>query len=142
MFGKKPPPAAAATREKRRAKRLPANAPAIVQTTASRLQVTIVNISVSGARLVTEEEPPDRQDVQVIINGVCLFGRITWRRDKTFAVKFEEGLQGHPPAEILRAVEEANVPRYEFDREEVLAALANRPPNDISLRTGPRPLFP
>lgn len=140
MFGKKPP--AAATREKRGAKRSPANAPAIVQTTASRLKVTIVNISISGARLITEEGVPDRQDVQVIVNGVCIFGRITWRRDKTFAVKFEEGLQGHSRAEILRAVEEANVPRYEFDREEVLSALANRPPNDISLRTSPRPLFP
>lgn len=115
-------------REKRRAARMNANAPAIIQTTASRLHVTIINISASGARLIASEYPPSRQDVQLKVNGLSLFGRIAWRRDKTFAVRFDEALHEYSTAEIHSAVEEASAQNSQFDREAVLRALMNKLP--------------
>lgn len=126
MFGNRQ--TAGAMREKRRARRANVNAPAVVQTTAARLHATIVNISASGARLVASDCPPSRQDVQIVVNGVRLFGRIAWRRDKAFGVKFDDGIQDYTAAQILRAVEEASVPVYEFDRDAILAGLANQQP--------------
>ena len=126
MFGKRG--SEAGVREKRRATRLNANAPAVVQTTAYQLSATIVNISSSGARLIAQDRPPPRQDVQVIVNGLYLFGRIAWRRDKAFGVRFDEGSHGYTPDQIYQAVEEANVPNYEFDRDVILSSLINRDP--------------
>lgn len=117
-----------ARREKRRATRMNANAPAIIQTTASRLAVTIVNISASGARLITSDYPPSRQDVQLKVNGLSLFGRIAWRRDKTIGMRFDEALHNYSPAEIHEAVEEASALNNEFDREAVLKELMNKVP--------------
>ena len=117
-----------ARRENRRANRMNANAPAIIQTTASRLAVTIVNISASGARLIASDHPPSRQDVQLKVNGLSLFGRIAWRREKAFGVRFDETLHDYSPAEIHEAVEEASAHNSEFDREAVLRDLMNKPP--------------
>lgn len=115
--------------EKRRAARVKANAPAIIQTTASQLPVTIVNISATGARLVASGAPPSRQDVKLYVNGLWLFGRIAWRREKAFGVMFEDELHEYSPAEIHTAVEEASAQNAEFYREAVLNALMNEDPN-------------
>lgn len=117
-----------ARREKRRAARATANAPAIIQTTATRLPVTIVNISASGARLIASDHPPSRQDVQLKVNGLSLFGRIAWRRDKIFGVRFDEALHEYSPAEIHDAVEEASTQNSEFDRDAALRELMNKLP--------------
>ena len=118
-----------ARRENRRATRMNANAPAIIQTTASCLAVTIVNISASGARLIASHHPPSRQDVQLKVNGLSLFGRIAWRREKAFGVRFDEALHNYSPAEIHEAVEEASAHNNEFDREAVLRELMNKAPS-------------
>lgn len=115
--------------EKRRAPRSKTNAPAIVQTTASRLPVTISNLSATGARVVSSGFPPTRQDVRLYVNGLWLFGRIAWRREKAFGVKFEKGLHDYSPAEIHKAVEEASAQNDEFDREAVLSELMNKEPS-------------
>lgn len=112
--------------EKRRASRSKANAPAIVQTTASRLPVTISDISATGARVVSSGSPPSRQDVRLYVNGLWLFGRIAWRREKAFGVEFEEGLNEYSPTELHKAVEEASARNDDFDREAVLSELINK----------------
>jgi len=103
----------------------------MIQTTASRIPVTIVNISASGARFVASNPLPSRQDLMLYVNGISLFGRIIWRRDSTFAMKFEEGLHEHSPAEIFKAVDEQSARSSAFDREATLAALMN-PQSSIS----------
>jgi hypothetical protein len=118
-----------ARRENRRAHRVNANAPAVVQTTACQFAVTIVNISASGARLIASDHPPSRQDVQLKVNGLSLFGRIAWRRQKAFGVRFDDALHDYSPAEIHEAVEEASAHNYDFDREAVLSELMNKVPN-------------
>ena len=116
--------------EKRRAFRSKANAPAIVQTTATRMPVTISDISATGARVVSSRMPPTRQDVQLYVNGLWLFGTIAWRREKAFGVKFEDGLHDYSPGEIHEAVEQATEQNTEFDREAVLSELMNQEPSD------------
>lgn len=111
--------------EKRRAARSKANAPAIVQTTASQLKATIVDISATGARLIATDHPPSRQDVQLYVNGLWIFGRIVWRRGKAFGLKFDEDLHDYSSSEIHEAVEEATALNHDFDREAVLAPLLN-----------------
>lgn len=115
--------------EKRRAVRFKANAPAIIQTTASRMPVTISDISATGARVVSSHKPPFRQDVRLYVNGLWLFGRIAWRRERAFGVKFEDGLHDFSPAEIHEAVEEATAQNNAFDREAVLSELMNKEPS-------------
>lgn len=112
--------------EKRRALRLKTNAPAIVQTTASQLPVTISDISATGARLVAFGSPPSRQDVQLYVNGLWLFGRIAWRREKAFGVHFDEELHDYSSTEIHEAVENACAQNHVFDREATLLALLNK----------------
>lgn len=126
VFGRKKPEQV--VREKRRAIRSKTNAPAIIQTTASQYPVMISDISATGARLVAFDAPPFRQDVQLFVNGLRLFGRIAWRREKAFGVHFDERLHGYTSAEILEAVEEACAQNYEFDREATLSALLNKGP--------------
>ena len=127
MFGKRQP--ALANHEKRRAARSSVNAPAVVQTTAFHLQTTIVNISATGARLIAEDRPPPRQDVLLVVNGIDLFGKIVWRRNNAFGIKFEDDLHDYSPDEILQAVKEASIPIYEFDRDVILANLVNQEPS-------------
>lgn len=124
MFGKRRP--GVSTREKRRAKRTSVNAPVVVETTAGTFHATIVNVSASGARLVTSEWSPRRQDVQIIVGGIHIFGRIAWCRDKIFAVKFEEGLHEHTSEEIYQAIVDASMPIYALDREAMLIDLVNK----------------
>lgn len=112
--------------EKRQAPRYKANAPAIVQTTASQLHVTISDISANGARVVSSGSPPTRQDVRLYVNGIWLFGRIAWRRERAFGVKFESDLSDHSPAELHKAVVEASVHNDTFDREAVVLELLNK----------------
>lgn len=126
-FGKKKHEQVA--REKRRALRSKTNAPAIIQTTASQIPVMISDISATGARLVAFGAPPSRQDVQLFVNGLRLFGRIAWRREKAFGVHFDEELHDYSPAEIHQAVEEACAQNYDFDREATLSALLNKEPS-------------
>lgn len=115
--------------EKRQAFRSKANAPAIIQTTATRMPVTISDISATGARVVSSHKPPSRQDVQLYVNGLWFFGRIAWRREWAFGVKFEEGIHDYSPAEIHEAVEEATAQNNKFDREAVLSELMNKEPS-------------
>lgn len=126
-FGKKKPEHV--VREKRRALRSKTNAPAIIQTTASQYPVMISDISATGARLVAVDAPPSRQDVQLSVNGLRLFGRIAWRREKAFGVHFDQKLHDYSPAEIIEAVEQACAQNYEFDREATLSALLNKEPS-------------
>jgi PilZ domain len=123
-FGKRKP--AGVGGEKRRASRSIANAPAIIETTATRLPVTISDISATGARLVSFGSPPHRQDVRLYVNGLWLFGRIAWRRERAFGVKFEQGIDVYSPAEIHKAVEEASANNGGFDREAILSELMNK----------------
>lgn len=121
------------TREKRRAERSKANAPAIVETPASRLAVTVVDFSATGARLTVAASPPSRQDVCLNINGLALFGTIAWRKDNSFGIKFEESVKAFHPEEIQRALNEAELLGRDFDRESVLQELANKPLNNSTL---------
>lgn len=116
--------------EKRRAPRHKANAPAIIQTTVSQFDVTISDVSASGARVVSRCAPPSRQDVRLYVNGLWLFGRIAWRREKAFGIKFDEGLNDHSPTELQNAVAQASASNYQFDREAVLSELTNKELND------------
>lgn len=118
-----------AEREKRRAPRSKANAPAIIQTTASRLTCVISDISATGARVVSSDSPPSRQDVRLYVNGLWLFGRIAWRREKAFGVKFEESLNDFSPADLHKAVQEASAHNDDFYRESVLSELMNKQPS-------------
>lgn len=117
--------------EKRKAPRFKANAPALIQTTASQLPVTISDISVTGARVVSSAPPPSRQDVRLYVNGIWLFGRIAWRREKVFGVKFDDSLNDYCPDELKKAVVEASMHRDEFDREATLSGLYNKPRCDL-----------
>ncbi len=116
-------------REKRRSLRHKANAPAIVQTTASQLSVIISDISETGARVVSFGPPPARQYVRLYVNGIWLFGRIAWRREKAFGIQFEEGLCDYSPAELQKAVAEASANSSRFDREAILSELMNKAPS-------------
>jgi hypothetical protein len=64
--------------------------------------------------------------VRLYVNGFWLFGRIAWRRERAFGVKFEQGLDVYSPAEILKAVEEASAQKGGFDREAILSELMNK----------------
>jgi hypothetical protein len=113
-------------REKRRAIRSKTNAPAIIQTAASQYKVKISDISATGARLIAFDAPPSRQDVQLFVNGLRLFGRIVWRRGEAFGIQFDERLHDYTYAEILEAVEEARDQNCDFDREATLSVLLNK----------------
>lgn len=115
--------------EKRIAPRFKANAPALIQTTASQLPVTISDISATGARVVSSGPPPSRQDVRLYVNGIWLFGRIAWRRERAFGVKFDDGFNNYCPDELQKAVAEASVHGNEFDREAILSNLVNKEPS-------------
>lgn len=117
--------------EKRIAPRFKANAPALIQTTASQLPVTISDISATGARVVSSGPPPSRQDVRLYVNGIWLFGRIAWRREKAFGVKFDDGINDYCPDELHKAVAEASMHGNEFDREAILSDLANKEPSRL-----------
>ncbi|MDC8755961.1 PilZ domain-containing protein [Erythrobacter sp. sf7] len=112
-------------REKRRSERLKANSPAFVETPASRQTVTVIDYSATGVRLISSSPPPSRRDVCLNVNGLAIFGTIAWRWDKSFGIKFEETLNDFDPAELQKALEEAQIFGREFDREAVLSELAN-----------------
>jgi len=124
-FGRKK--ANPALREKRRAERSSAGVIADVETPASREPVTIVDISAGGARLLSSNTPPARQDVQLNVNGLSVFGAIVWRKDNSFGLRFEDSLNDHGSDEIQQAVKDAEAERSAFDRESVLEKLANQP---------------
>ena len=115
-------------REKRRAERVHAQAPAHVETPASRDAVTIADFSSSGARLLTSGLPPSRRDVFLDVNGLRLYGTIIWRRDNSFGLRFEETLPDCNLDELRNALEEASLYGGHFDRDTVLAVLANKVP--------------
>lgn len=112
--------------EKRSSLRRKANAPAIVQTTASQLSVLITDISATGARVVSYGQPPSRQYVRLYVNEIWLFGRIAWRRGKAFGIQFDEGLCDYSPAELEKAVADATANSARFDREATLSELMNK----------------
>jgi len=113
--------------EKRKAERSSAGVVADVQTPASREPVTIVDISASGARLKSSNYPPSRQDVQLNVNGLAVFGSIVWRRDNLFGLRFDQALNEYSPEEIQEAVKTAEAERDPFDREAALQSLLNQP---------------
>ena len=116
-----------ALREKRRAERSSVGVIGDVETPASREPVTIVDISAGGARLRSANSPPSRQDVQLNVNGLSVFGSVVWRKDNHFGLRFEYALNEHGSDEIQQAVKDAEVERSPFDRESVLQKLANQP---------------
>lgn len=111
---------ALAPREKRRAKRAKANAPAFVETPASRDTVTLVDFSATGARVIGSSPPPSRQDVWLNVNGLALFGTIIWRKDYSFGVRFEHTMNDCRLSEINKAIQQAETYAGNFDREAVL----------------------
>lgn len=120
--------------EKRRAERSSAGVTADVETPASRKPVTIVDISAGGARLLSSNSPPSRQDVQLNVNGLSVFGSIVWRKDNFFGLRFEEELNEHGSDEIQQAVQDAEAERSTFDRESVLQKLVNQPNTKAQLK--------
>ncbi len=60
------------------------------------------------------------------VNGIWLFGRIVWRKEKAFGIKFEEEMSDYTPAELREVVEQASTHSGEFDREAVLSELVNK----------------
>jgi hypothetical protein len=113
--------------EKRRFERLKVNAPALVETPGSRLAVTIVDYSATGARAITTSPPPWRRDVCLHVNGLALFSTIVWRKDYSLGLKFDSNLSAFELAELQAALIEAESIGRHFDRESVLRELANKP---------------
>ncbi|WP_296722783.1 PilZ domain-containing protein [Erythrobacter sp.] len=121
VFGRRR--SALAPREKRRAERAKANAPAFVETPASRDTVTVVDFSATGARVIGSSPPPSRQDVWLNVNGLALFGTIVWRKDNSFGVRFEPSMNECDPSELSEAIQKAEFYAGAFDREAVLQGI-------------------
>lgn len=118
---------AATSGNKRKAERSKTFASAIVETPASRHNVTIVDISQYGARISGVMPSVARRELRIRVNEIDLFGTVAWRKDNSLGIKFEEVLSDHNSTDICRAVVSAEAYSRQFDREASLHALANSP---------------
>lgn len=112
---------------KRKAERSKTFASAIVETPASRHDMTIIDISPYGARVSGTLRSVTRRELRVRVNEVDLFGTVVWRKDDMIGLRFDEILSNHNTSEICQAVLAAEAYSRQFDREASLQALANRP---------------
>lgn len=124
-FGRKK--VAFTTGENLKSERRKANSQAVVKIPASRHMVIVDDYYATGARLSGTSPPPSRRDVCLNINGLVIFGTIVWRRENSFGFKFDQNLNDFDSAELQNALDEARIFAREFDRENVLKEMANKP---------------
>lgn len=100
-FGRKK--ATGVPREKRRASREALEVSATAVTTASRCTVTVTDISVGGAGLISPTPPKVGRDMQIRVAGYTLFGAVTWTSEDAFGVSFDKDLDVQASAKLDEA---------------------------------------
>lgn len=118
---------AATSGNRRKAERSKTIVSAIVETPASRHQMTIVDISQFGACIRGTMPSVRRRELRIRVNEIDLFGSVAWRKDDRLGIRFQEIFSDHNSADICRVVVSAEAYGRQFDREASLNALANRP---------------
>lgn len=104
-FGRKTKPSVVVN--KRREKRSETAVSAAVSTTTARTSATLVDLSTSGAGLLSPAPPRRGRDIELRINGRTLFGDVAWTRDNAFGLRFAEALDERSWRDVVRAVAEA-----------------------------------
>ena len=125
-FGRKQQPRA--VYEKRKSERSVTTASATLVTTADRRSVTLVDISKGGAGLRAGSAPERGRDVQLRVGGHTLFGRVWWKKDGAFGLRFDETLSEEAWRTVVEAIRAVAAQECALAREVALAALSNKPP--------------
>lgn len=108
-FGRKK--ATGVSSDKRRSRREGLKVSATAVTTASRSAVTVTDISVGGAGLLSPKPPKVGRDMQIRVAGHTLFGAVAWTGEDSFGVSFDKNLDDHTSLKLDEAVTASKLER-------------------------------
>ncbi len=91
-FGRRQPSGRKIEGERRTKERDSVSLPGALDTTATRRDVVLIDVSASGARVRGEDLPIIGYYVRLQVEGAALFGTVMWRRSEECGLRFDEKL--------------------------------------------------
>lgn len=111
--------------EQRASGRSAARLPAILETPAARLSVTLVNVSRGGACVKGTNLPKAGRFAKLRVGGVSAFGEIVWREGGACGLRFDKKLKAEDAEDLHQAAQESAAEGMSVEHRRAMDAWLN-----------------